>query len=169
MKLANTQSNPQAQTKELVLSDLFGSDAAKMTSLDMEVVTGKRHSNIKRTIKTLVARGVIELPQIEIISTATKPVEVFVFQGNQAKRDSLIVVAQLSPEFTADIVDRWIFLETENKSLRKQLEKWQSKELSDKARGSIHGKGLAERKKTKNLNNRMIADLLERMQLRLSI
>ena len=154
---------------ELILSDLFSSNAATMTSLDMEAVTGKRHDSVKRTIKTLAARGVIELPQNVIISTSTKPVEIFVFSGDKAKRDSLIVVAQLSPEFTADIVDRWIFLEKQNKTLTKQLEYWQSKEIDDLSIGSIHGKGLAERKKTKNLNNGMIHKIVSQMQLKLGL
>ncbi|EEG9142755.1 phage antirepressor KilAC domain-containing protein, partial [Escherichia coli] len=33
------------------------------------------------------------------------------FEGEQGKRDSIIVVAQLSPEFTARLVDRWRELE----------------------------------------------------------
>ena len=37
---------------------------------------------------------------------------VYVFSGEQGKRDSIIVVAQLSPEFTARLVDRWQALES---------------------------------------------------------
>lgn len=154
---------------ELILSDLFSSNSAKMTSLDIEAVTGSRHSDVKRTVKRLAARGVIELPPTAQIPTTTKPTTAFVFSGDKAKRDSLVVVAQLSPEFTADIVDRWIYLEKENKSLTRQLEYWQLKELDDMAVGSLHGKGLAERKKTKNTNNGMIKELLNQMQLKLGV
>ena len=154
---------------ELILSELFSGSAAKMTSLDIEAVTGSRHDVVKRTIKTLARRGVIELPPSVGIKTATKPAEVFIFSGDKAKRDSLIVVAQLSPEFTADIVDRWIFLEKQNKTLTKQLEYWQTKELDDMAVGSIHGRGLAERKKTKSENNGMIQKIANQMQLKLGI
>ena len=95
---------------ELILSDLFSGNAATMTSLDIEVVTGKRHDNIRRTIETLAAKGVIALPQIEImlnkVNNRDYETEVYLFSGDKAKRDSLVVVAQLSPEFTADIVDR---------------------------------------------------------------
>ena len=79
------------------------------------------------------------------------------------------MVAQLSPEFTADIVDRWIFLEKQNKTLTQQLEYWQTKELDDMAVGSIHGRGLAERKKTKSENNGMIQKIANQMQLKLGI
>ncbi len=156
---------------ELILSDLFSGNAATMTSLDIEVVTGKRHDNIRRTIETLAAKGVIALPQIEImlnkVNNRDYETEVYLFSGDKAKRDSLVVVAQLSPEFTADIVDRWIFLEKQNKSLTKQLEYWETKEMSDSQEGSIHGKGLAERKKTKSENNSMIQKIVNQMQLRL--
>lgn len=152
---------------ELVLSDLFSGNAATMTSLDIEVVTGSRHDAVKRTIERLAARGVIELPPMVGIKTSTKPTTAFVFSGDKAKRDSLIVVAQLSPEFTADIVDRWIYLEKENKSLTKQLEYWETKEIDDFSIGSFHGKGLAKRKETKNLNNSMIQKIKNQMQLKL--
>lgn len=154
---------------ELVLSDLFSGNAATMTSLDIEVVTGSRHDAVKRTIERLAARGVIELPPMVGIKTSTKPTTAFVFSGDKAKRDSLIVVAQLSPEFTADIVDRWIYLEKQNKSLTKQLEYWQTKEVDDMAIGSLHGKGLAERKKTKSENNGMIQTIINQMQLKLGV
>ncbi|APF00651.1 hypothetical protein BG030_22860 [Pseudomonas putida] len=35
----------------------------------------------------------------------------YVFEGEKGKRDSIIVVAQNSPEFTARLVDRWQELE----------------------------------------------------------
>ena len=37
--------------------------------------------------------------------------KVYVFEGEQGKRDSIIVVAQNCPEFTARLVDRWQELE----------------------------------------------------------
>jgi hypothetical protein len=66
---------------------------------------------VKRTIETLANQRVIESPQIEEISTDTRPVSVYVFSGEHGKRDSIIIVAQLSPEFTARLVDRWQELE----------------------------------------------------------
>ncbi|WP_372239912.1 Rha family transcriptional regulator [Pseudomonas sp. 9AZ] len=75
----------------------------------MAELTGKRHDSVKRTIETLVERGVIESPQIVEIKTATKT-------GTEyriGKRDSYVIVAQLSPEFTAKLVDRWQELEAQ--------------------------------------------------------
>lgn len=81
--------------------------ALTMSSREIADLVEARHDNVKRTIETLATRGVIESPQSEEIPTATKPVQVF----RLGKRDSLIVVAQLCPEFTARIVDRWQELE----------------------------------------------------------
>lgn len=153
---------------ELILSDLFNSDTATMTSLDIEIVTGSRHDKVKQSIERLAARGVIELPPLVVIKTATKPRAVYVFSGNQAKRDSLIAVAQLSPEFTADIVDRWIQLEKDSLSLTKRLERAQRKEAVDKSDGSFHGRGLAHRKKTKRENREEIEYVSSKMQLTLT-
>ncbi|ELY2914021.1 Rha family transcriptional regulator, partial [Cronobacter sakazakii] len=84
-----------------------------MTSIEIAELVEKRHDNVKRTIESLIERGTIASPQIEEKPTAGRPVSVYVFEGEQGKRDSIIVVAQLSPEFTARLVDRWQELETQ--------------------------------------------------------
>lgn len=88
---------------------------ASMTSLEMADLTGKRHDNVRRTIETLAESGVIALPQIEEVkiqrARRSETVMAYVFSGEQGKRDSYVVVAQLSPEFTARLVDRWQELE----------------------------------------------------------
>ena len=162
---------------ELILSDLFSSNTATMTSLDIAELVGSRHDKVKQSIERLATdnkhrNAIITLPPMGETSFQdaigkTQHTKMYVFQGDKAKRDSLIVVAQLSPEFTADIVDRWIYLEKENKSLAGQLEFWQSKDNSDFAIGSFHGKGLAERKKNKKVNNSMIQKIMNQMQLKL--
>lgn len=88
----------------------FGSEPT-MTSQEIADLTGKRHDNVRRTIETLAERGVIALPQIEEKPTNGRPSLVFVLKGDRGKRDSYIIVAQLSPEFTAQLVDRWQELE----------------------------------------------------------
>ncbi|HCD2594599.1 TPA: Rha family transcriptional regulator [Escherichia coli] len=87
-----------------------------MTSIEIAELVGKRHDNVKRTIETLDKVGVIVRPQIEVFEKINnlglrRSVEAYVFEGEQGKRDSIIVVAQLSPEFTARLVDRWRELE----------------------------------------------------------
>lgn len=84
-----------------------------MTSLEIAELVEKRHDNVKRTIETLVNQNVITSPQIEEKPTAGRPSTFYVFTGEQGKRDSIIVVAQLCPEFTARLVDRWQELEAQ--------------------------------------------------------
>lgn len=80
-----------------------------MTSREMADLTEKRHDSVKRTIDTLFANGLIAQPQIVDGEKSTNGVvEKVYFVG---KRDSYVVVAQLSPEFTARLVDRWQELE----------------------------------------------------------
>lgn len=83
-----------------------------MTSRDIAELVESNHSDVKRSIERLAERGVIEFPPTAQIPTATKPTTVYIFSGEKGKRDSIVVVAQLSPEFTARLVDRWQALES---------------------------------------------------------
>ena len=80
-----------------------------MTSKEMADLTEKRHDNVKRTIETLTNQGVIAQPQIEDGEKAANGVVEKLYRIG--KRDSYVIVAQLSPEFTARLVDRWQELE----------------------------------------------------------
>lgn len=86
---------------------------AKMNSREISDITGKRHDNVKRTIETLLQKDVISNPQFEDGEKSGNGIteKVYVFCGDHGKRDSIIVVAQLCPEFTARLVDRWVELE----------------------------------------------------------
>lgn len=84
---------------------------ASMTSQEIADLVNTRHDSVRRTIERLAARGVIALPPMVEKPTAGRPAVEYVFSGEQGKRDSIIVVAQLSPEFTAVLVDRWQALE----------------------------------------------------------
>lgn len=79
-----------------------------MSSRDMAELVGLRHDNVKRTIDSLALKGVIGSPQIEeYLDSLRRPAKQYLV----GKRDSFIVVAQLCPEFTARLVDRWQELE----------------------------------------------------------
>ena len=83
-----------------------------MTSQQIADLVGSRHDNVKRTILSLNTAGVIQLPQREEVKNDRgQTVVLYRFTGEQGKRDSIVVVAQLSPEFTAALVDRWSELE----------------------------------------------------------
>lgn len=84
-----------------------------ITSRDIAELLQVRHDNVKRTIDRLVDRGILAFPQTEEKATAGRPALEYVFAGELGKRDSIVVVAQLSPEFTARLVDRWRQLEAQ--------------------------------------------------------
>ncbi|WP_434558043.1 Rha family transcriptional regulator [Pseudomonas sp. Z4-20] len=92
----------------MTIAKFQGGDAVTMSSQEVAELVGKRHDNVKRTIETLVERKTIQLPQIEEVKNHLGQT---VEQYQVCKRDSFVVVAQLSPEFTAALVDRWQALE----------------------------------------------------------
>lgn len=79
-----------------------------MSSVEIADLLEKRHDNVKRTIEALATKQVIGLPQSEEYrDTLGRPA----MHYRVGKRDSYVIVAQLSPEFTARLVDRWQELE----------------------------------------------------------
>ena len=95
-------------TSAIVLS----SEVLTMTSREIAELVESRHDSVKRTIERLVAQGVIESPPLVDFKNINNVAgQEYVFTGEKGKRDSIIVVAQLSPEFTARLVDRWQELE----------------------------------------------------------
>ena len=89
--------------------------AMSMTSQEIAELVESRHDSVKRTIERLANQGVISLPPLVEVKVQRErreeTVSVYQFTGEKGKRDSIIVVAQLSPEFTARLVDRWQELE----------------------------------------------------------
>lgn len=89
-----------------------------MSSLDIAEMVGSRPSDVKRSIERLAKASVIQLPPVAKVEnkqsvSPNKYTSAYIFEGEQGKRDSIIVVAQLSPEFTARLVDRWQELEAQ--------------------------------------------------------
>ncbi|HHW7450636.1 TPA: Rha family transcriptional regulator, partial [Pasteurella multocida] len=83
-----------------------------MTSREIADLVEARHDSVKRTIDRLVLRGVIVRPPLvdePIADILGRPRTDSVY--HIGKRDSYIIVAQLCPEFTARLVDRWQELE----------------------------------------------------------
>ena len=91
----------------LVPSSVGALAPVTMSSREIAELVGKQHSNIKISAERLAEKGVI----------GTLATQGFTHNGNVYteymlnKRDSLIVVAQNCPEFTARIIDRWQELE----------------------------------------------------------
>ncbi|WP_218690467.1 phage antirepressor KilAC domain-containing protein [Psychrobacter sp. BF1] len=87
-----------------------------ISSLQIAEMLGSRHDKVKQSIERLAINGVIIQPPVGVEQSTdamgrNRLTQVYVFADEQGKRDSIIVVAQLSPEFTAVLVDRWQELE----------------------------------------------------------
>ena len=83
-----------------------------MSSREIADLVESRHDSVKRTIERLQDKGLIQLtPMVEVKNHLGQVVTEY----QLIKRDSYVVVAQLSPEFTARLVDRW--QELENKQM----------------------------------------------------
>lgn len=95
-----------------MLQILQNQSVLTMTSQEIAALVNSRHDDVKRSIERLAERGAIELPPMAEIKTATKPLKVYQI----GKRDSYVIVAQLSPEFTAALVDRWQDLESKHQA-----------------------------------------------------
>lgn len=83
-----------------------------MTSKQIAELLETRHDSVKRTVERLAERGTIVRPPMvdeQIEDVIGRPRVEWVY--HIGKRDSFVVVAQLSPEFTARLVDRWQELE----------------------------------------------------------
>lgn len=97
-----------------------------MTSLQIAELVNSEHRAVILSVERLAKRNIIQLPPMVKVEnkqslSPNKLTSIYNFTGEQGKRDSIIVVAQLCPEFTARLVDRW-------QELEKQLAK--PKELS---------------------------------------
>ena len=88
--------------------------AQTMSSREIAQLCQKPHDNVLKLIRSLIDGGIVK---------STTPHQYMHPQNGQwyteflsDKRDSLVVVARLSPEFTAAVIDRWQELEAQNNS-----------------------------------------------------
>lgn len=81
-----------------------------MSSREIAELVESRHSDVCRSIERLISTDVIEgyTPMAYTHEQNGRQYHEFLI----GKRDSYVVVAQLSPEFTARLVDRWQELES---------------------------------------------------------
>ena len=98
----------------MTIAKFQGGDAVTMSSREIADLVGSRHDKVKQSIERLAARidntgkPVIDLPPLgEYLDSLGRPATEYLVN----KRDSFVVVAQLCPEFTAALVDRWQALE----------------------------------------------------------
>ncbi len=106
-----------------------------MSSREIAELLGKQHGHIKVSAERLASRGTIALRESNFNHNGNVYTE---YHLN--KRDSLVLVAQNSPEFTAALVDRWQELELKQQASvpttfaeALQLAANQAKELEEKS------------------------------------
>ena len=78
-----------------------------MSSREIAELTHKEHKNVLRVIRDLIEQNLVA--QIEPLKFEYRNQWFDYYELN--KRDTFVVVARLSPEFTAAVVDRWQELE----------------------------------------------------------
>lgn len=88
---------------------MSGARSLTMSSREIAELVNSRHDDVKRSISRLSERGAIQLPPLADVKNHLGQT---VQEYRIGKRDSYVIVAQLSPEFTARLVDRWQELES---------------------------------------------------------
>lgn len=151
---------------ELVLSELFSSNL-KMTTREIAEVTGKRHDHVKRDVDVMFKELELDAPNFGVI---------YLDSGNRQRIEyvldlnlTLTLMTGYNTKLRNAIITRWQELENQTVSLQDEINKICAKENFDKAIGSIHGKGLAERKKTKKANQNIFQSLMSQAQLTLGL
>lgn len=90
-----------------------------MSSREITELVDARHDSVKRTIERLSGKGVTVRPPM-----VDEPIADMLGRSRTesvyriGKRDSYVIVAQLCPEFTARLVDRWQELENQQQAVR---------------------------------------------------
>lgn len=111
----NTHNATPYNTAIITAISSIDSTAIRMTSQEISDLVQSRHDNVKASIERLVKSGVIASPALQdMVTTANNRQysnQVYLFEGEQGKRDTMIIVAQLSPQFLGNVVDRWLELE----------------------------------------------------------
>ena len=151
---------------ELILSDLFSSDM-NMTSREIAEVTNKQHKHVTRDIAVMLDELNLDksiFGRIYLDSRNRQQIE-YVLDEEL----TLTLVTGYSIKLRNAVIKRWKQLESQNVSLQDEINKICAKENFDKAVGSIHGKGLAERKKTKKVNQNIFQSLMSQAQLTLGL
>lgn len=93
------------------LNQKSNNELLTMSSREIAELVETRHDTVKRSINRLQIKGLIQLtPLVEVKNHLGQVVSEY----HLIKRDTYVVVAQLCPEFTARLVDRWQELEDQH-------------------------------------------------------
>lgn len=140
--------NPTRKGTNIMKNDtsLVNKSQLTMSSREIAELVGSRHDKVKQSIERLAKNKVITLPPLGIYENINNlgfkiKSEYYIFNGEQGKRDSIIVIAQLCPKYTARIVDRW-----------QELEEAIARSTNKKATVSPKHIGLAEYRKARAIS-----------------
>ena len=107
--MANSLRN--IQMNQLLTITKENASTLTMSSREIAEITHKEHKNVLRVIRDLIEQNLVA--QIEPLKFEYRNQWFDYYELN--KRDTFVVVARLSPEFTAAVVDRWQELENQQK------------------------------------------------------
>lgn len=96
---------------ELLQINDKNASALTMSSREITKLVNSRHSDVCKSIETLISKGVIGGYQPKPYTHPQNGQIYYEYFLN--KRDTYILVAQFSPEFTAAVIDRWQELENQ--------------------------------------------------------
>ena len=108
--MANSLRN--IQMNQLLTITKENTSTLTMSSREIAELTHKEHKNVLRVIRDLIEQNLVA--QIEPLKFEYRNQWFDYYELN--KRDTFVVVARLSPEFTAAVVDRWQALENQQKT-----------------------------------------------------
>jgi len=97
--------------------NLIKSEVKTMSSREIAELTNKRHDNVLQLVRKLQSDQILT-PEFQETPFNGRSLPVALLD----KRDSMVLVARLSPEFTAAVVDRWQELEEQAAKPMSQLE-----------------------------------------------
>lgn len=139
----------------------------QMTSREIAELTGKQLQHVNRDVVAMLNELELDASSFGRIYLDTMNRQKIEYALD--KELTFTLITGYSIKLRNAVIKRWLDLESQVVSLQNELNKWCAKENCDKAIGSLHGRGLAERKKTKHLNAITIDGILKKMQLRLEV
>ncbi len=83
----------------------------RMSSREMADLCAKPHDNVLKLVRSLIEKGIVKNTTPHRYMHEQNGQQYTHFLSDQ--RDSLVIVARLSPEFTAAVIDRWQELEAQ--------------------------------------------------------
>lgn len=165
--MSNHKNNHPQTESSMFLQNISSINQTTMSSREIAELTGKQPKHVNRDILLMFKELGLDrssFGRIYLDGLNRKQTEYIL-----DKELTFTLVTGYSIKLRNAVIRRWLYLEQHTASLQQELNKWCAKENCDRAIGSMHGKGLAERKKTKRLNEATIGSIIKQMQLKLDI